>query len=73
MPLKTAEACPYNVGGLGKKGSVVISVPASSSCEVGIRVAVQPGEGEETVGAFTIPLLVGPEQDAAPLTLTGTG
>ena len=48
-------------------------VPASGSCEVGITVEVKPAAGEETVGAFSIPVLVGPKGNAAPLTLTGTG
>ncbi len=64
---KTGEECPTeNLG-----GATVFDVPASSHCEVGIEARVKPATGGTT--PFSIPVLIGPKQDAAaPLTLTGT-
>ena len=71
--LKTPGACLKAVAVGTGHGVPPVTVPASSSCEVGIKVDVTPAAGEETVGAFTVPVLLGPKADAAPLTLTGTG
>ncbi len=74
VAFKTPGACLATVGGGTGPGAVsTISVPAAGSCEVGVKVEVTPAAGELTVGAFTVPVLVGPKADAAPLTLTGTG
>ena len=40
---------------------------------MGITVEVKPAAGEATVGAFSVPVLVGPMGNAAPVLLTGTG
>ena len=69
--LETRDACPL---GPGTKGPAeALNVPASSVCEVGIDVEVKPAKGQVTVGAFTIPLLMGPKGNAAPIVLSGTG
>ena len=70
VQLDTPGACP-GPGGAGELA--VISVPASSSCEVGIEVEVKPASGVAAVGAFSIPVLIGPKLGAAPVLLTGTG
>ncbi len=72
VPLDTPGACPTTTSG-GRIPFITSSVPASSSCEVGVAVLVKPAAGEETVGAFSIPVLIGPKGNAAPLALTGTG
>ena len=69
VALSTPGACLLDTG----TKNPVPTVPASSSCEVGIKVLVKPAAGETTVGAFTVPVLIGSKLDAASLTLTGTG
>ena len=69
MALSTPEACLLDTGTKHPEPTV----PASSSCEIGITAEVKPAAGETTVGAFSIPVLIGSKADAAQLTLTGTG